>query len=68
MAARPAEGPHESSRLVCEAVRGVSNTVSCAVPGPCWGLSQNKNKKQNEHPTVGVRTRRTIYAACRQDA
>lgn len=69
MAARPVEGPHESSRLVCEAVIGVSNTVSCADPGPRLGLSQNKNKKNRSNtPKMRGENMEKQHAACRQDA
>ena len=50
MAARPAKGPHESSRLVCEAVRRVSNTVSRADTAPIMGAHRTEQEKQIEHP------------------
>ena len=56
MAARPAEGSHESSRLVCEAVRGVSNTVSCADPGPRLVGRTEQEQENMSTPKRGVRT------------
>lgn len=47
MAARPVEGPHESSRLVREAVTGVSNTVSCADPDPAWGRTEQEQENMS---------------------
>lgn len=50
MAARPVEGPHESSRLACEAVTGVSNTVSCADSVALAGAAQNTTTRKHKHP------------------
>lgn len=69
MAARPAEGPHESSRLVCEAVRRVSNTVSRADPAPLVGLTQNKKQQETDRtPRAWGENMEKQHAACRQDA
>lgn len=69
MAARPVEGPHDSSRLVCEAVTGVSNTVSRADPGPhCGGCTEQEQEEQIEHPETRGENMEKQHAACRQDA
>lgn len=69
MAARPVEGPHDSSRLVCEAVTGVSNTVSRADPGPLWGLHRTRQQEEQiEHPETRGENMEKQHAACRQDA